>query len=188
LAQDEKFAEAAEQCTQYIDLCTKDKELGDGVAAAYLLRASFYRGAGQYARAIDDYTAIIQRSPDNCMAYSQKSWLLATCKDDRVRDGRLAVDLAMRACELSHGRWSEEDTLAAAYAELGDFKQAVEHQRKALDEFDAPAAPKKVDKKPKSFSITFGGSSPSKSPSQGERRAKVVARLESYKQGQPLRE
>ena len=54
------------------------------------------------------------------------SWLLATTADAGLRDGAEAVRLASRACELT--RYQQTlyiGTLAAAYAEAGDFKRAI---------------------------------------------------------------
>src|SRR5260370_21042582 len=60
-------------------------------------------------------------------------WLLATWGDPSVRNGERAVEVAARAELLSGG----EDplilhTLAAAYAENGQFSQAVETAQRAL--------------------------------------------------------
>ena len=51
----------------------------------------------------------------------------ATCPDERLRDGREAVNLASRAVTAT-GRKNPEflDTLAAAYAEQGQFEKAIE--------------------------------------------------------------
>ena len=62
------------------------------------------------------------------------AWFLATCPDEKYRDGKEAVKLAKKACEFSKGKdWYHLDTLAAAHAESGNFKDAVDYAQKALD-------------------------------------------------------
>ena len=63
----------------------------------------------------------------------QQAWILATNSDPSIRNGKEAVELAVRAVELSHGKdagvW---DALAAAYAETGQFDDAVQTAQHAL--------------------------------------------------------
>lgn len=62
------------------------------------------------------------------------AWCLATNSDPRYRDGPRAVALALDACEQSDWHVSGHiDTLAAAYAEVGDFESAVRSAEKAID-------------------------------------------------------
>ena len=76
------------------------------------------------------------RSGGTCEAatpMNNLAWILSTCADASLRDGKRAVELATHACELT-GRKNAWllDTLAAAFAETGDFKAAVETQREAM--------------------------------------------------------
>jgi len=75
------------------------------------------------------------------------AWMLATCPEASVRDGAQAVVNARRACELVN--WQEGrywDILAAAYAEAGDFAEAVAWQEKVIETLgeDTPEADRKI--------------------------------------------
>jgi regulation of enolase protein 1 (concanavalin A-like superfamily)/tetratricopeptide (TPR) repeat protein len=75
----------------------------------------------------------LQRDPDHVQSLNNRAWFLATCSDGQLRNGEQAVVDATRACELTE--WKNPvflDTLAAAYAETGNFDEAVKRQEQAL--------------------------------------------------------
>lgn len=61
------------------------------------------------------------------------AWVLATSPKEDVRDGKRAIKLATKACELTEFKEAHIlSTLAAAYAESGDFEKAREWSGKAV--------------------------------------------------------
>nr|WP_275974973.1 sel1 repeat family protein [Shewanella gaetbuli] len=61
------------------------------------------------------------------------AWILATCPEAEYRDGSKAVSLSLKLLESNENDPTILDNLAAGYAELGDFNQAVNVQKKAID-------------------------------------------------------
>jgi tetratricopeptide (TPR) repeat protein len=101
-------------------------------AMAYNNRGLAWSAKQAYDQAIADYDKAIDLDPKLADAYNNRAWLWATCPDEKYRDGKKALESATRACELTD--WKEAshlDTLAAAYAECGDFAHAIEYQEKA---------------------------------------------------------
>jgi tetratricopeptide (TPR) repeat protein len=77
---------------------------------------------------------IIASVPDSPQMLDELAWLLATYPDSKSRDGAVAVRLAERACDLTERRTPVFlDTLAAAYAETGDFPRAISAAAEALN-------------------------------------------------------
>ena len=69
---------------------------------------------------------IASNAPDSPHMLYEIAWLLATHPDSKSRDGPEAVRLAERACALTDRSVPVLlATLAAAYAETGDFSRAV---------------------------------------------------------------
>lgn len=103
-------------------------------AILYRYRGDSYLNIGQHAEAIADYEKAIELMPDDSGSLNNLAWTLATSPDDEVRDGKRAVELATKACELTEFQAAHIlSTLAAAYAEAGDFEKAKEWVQKGID-------------------------------------------------------
>jgi serine/threonine-protein kinase len=132
----------------------------EGYLAPYNL-GQVLQEQGRYAEAEQAYLRAVQAMPRWAPACDSLARLLATCPNDKTRDGKRAVKYATTACEQTG--WKNRsclDTLAAAYAEAGQFDEAVRYQTRALDD------PKLKD----------------------DFRTAARGRLELYKQKKPFRE
>jgi tetratricopeptide (TPR) repeat protein len=103
----------------------------------YACRANSYFLNGQYKEARNDFNQAIQLSPKEWVLYSELANFLATCPDASFRDGEEALKLARKGCDLNQEpqeHWPDcRDALAAAYAETGDFDDAIRYQKQVLD-------------------------------------------------------
>ncbi len=126
---------------------------------AYRLRGDAKLNIGEHAEAIADYEKALELEPDDSGVMNNLAWTLATSPTDAVRDGKRALELATEACDATDYKEAHIlSTLAAAYAESGDFKKAQEWAQKAVELNDE---------------------------ANGEQIAKELA---SYKAGKPWRE
>jgi tetratricopeptide (TPR) repeat protein len=93
------------------------------------------RGAKEVgASASVDYAKLLLPDPSQATAYNSLAWVWATSPEAGRRDGKKAVAYATKACELAGWKTASFlSTLAAAYAECGQFKEAVACQNRAWD-------------------------------------------------------
>jgi tetratricopeptide (TPR) repeat protein len=82
---------------------------------------------------VEEWQKVLLIQPDNGNAMSNLAWVFATALDDSLRDGARAVKLAEQALRLSGDRIPILfRTLAAAYAENGQFSQAIETAQRGI--------------------------------------------------------
>jgi tetratricopeptide (TPR) repeat protein len=89
---------------------------------------------GDHAAAVADFERAIALEPKDSPLLNNFAWVLATSPDDGVRNGARALELAKKACDLTkYEKPHILSTLAAAYAETGDFEDARKWSQKAVD-------------------------------------------------------
>lgn len=83
---------------------------------------------------VEEWQKVLVIQPDNGNALSNLAWIYATSPDDSLRDGPKAVQLAEQAMQISGRRIPIIfRTLAAAYAENGQFSEAIQTAQEAFE-------------------------------------------------------
>ncbi|HEV2328180.1 MAG TPA: tetratricopeptide repeat protein [Verrucomicrobiae bacterium] len=88
---------------------------------------------GNLEQATVEYQKALQIMPNSLNALNNLAWVLATCPQASLRDANKAVELAQQANRLTGG--VDPDilgTLATAYLEAGQAKQAIVEYQKVL--------------------------------------------------------
>ena len=89
---------------------------------------------GQTAEAMRAWQKSLEIKPGQASVQNELAWLLATTPEATLRDGTRAVALATQASQSSGGgNPAVLRTLAAAYAEEGNFQAAAATGRRALE-------------------------------------------------------
>lgn len=152
-----RYQAAVAAMTRAIDLRQDDR----GLARRRSERGNAYFHLGQFKRAESDFVVALRLDPREPDVLNNVAWFRATCPDAAFRNGKEAVEFAARACALDRWKDADEiDTLAAAYAEAGNFAEAERYQQKALSLLSADEA----------------------------LRPKFQARLEQFRAKQPVRQ
>ena len=125
--QQREFDKAIEDCSRAIEFHPES-------FYSYGARAMAYLRANKCDLAWDDL--VKERALANheeILLHDDVAWLRATCRDPGMRNSTEALREAQRACEMVHWKhWYSLDVLAAAEAEAGDFRKAVEYEQRAL--------------------------------------------------------
>jgi tetratricopeptide (TPR) repeat protein len=130
-------SEALQQIDTSIRLARRDNVSAALLGELYESKGRSCIDFGRYPEARQSLETAVKLQPNDPGTLNDLAWMLATSQDSRIRNGRKAVDLALRSCALS--RWSNAfglDTLAAAYAESGDFTNAQKYQNWAIQQLD----------------------------------------------------
>jgi tetratricopeptide (TPR) repeat protein len=124
----------AGQCDEAIACFQSALRLAPDIAIAHNNLALALLRKGRPREALAQYRAYLKCNPDDAHVLAEVAWVLAASPDEGIRDGMEAVSLAQRAEQLSGGRDAAIlRALAAAYAESGQFAEAVGAARRGLE-------------------------------------------------------
>jgi tetratricopeptide (TPR) repeat protein len=105
----------------------------DNLGKALAQKGDLTNAIMHFQKAVQLNSSDAKFSDDLAFALNNQAWALATSAQASLRDGRRAVQLAQEACKLSHNQQTMVlGTLAAAYAEAGEFDDAVATTRLAV--------------------------------------------------------
>ncbi|MDX1962508.1 MAG: tetratricopeptide repeat protein [Pirellulales bacterium] len=124
-----------------------------------LARGEMYLAIKNYPIAAQEFQAAAQLNPQSGAALRGLAWIMATCPDAKLRNAEQAVSLAQKAMELegdADPRYLE--TLAAAFANSGQFEAAAELAKHGLEK------------------------------AQGNTAQRLTQQMAVYKEGKPWRE
>jgi tetratricopeptide (TPR) repeat protein len=103
-------------------------------ASALQARGDALLSVGKHAEAVEDYEEAIKLDSEDTGVLNNFAWVLATSTDDKVRNAERSIELGTKACELTkYERPHILSTLAAGYAEKGDWENAVKWSTKATE-------------------------------------------------------
>jgi serine/threonine protein kinase/Flp pilus assembly protein TadD len=92
---------------------------------AWDTRGRAYRRLGQDDKALADFERIQELAPTNAYGYSAAAWLLASCREVKLRDPARAVVLARKAVQLGPQVASSWNALGVAQYRAGDYRAAI---------------------------------------------------------------
>lgn len=103
-------------------------------ALAWRVRGATWASKADYEKALANYSESIRLDPENSDSLHHRAVLLSACTEDKIRNGKQAIEDATKACEVSG--WKNPlylSGLAFANAEKGDFDSVIKWYTRAIE-------------------------------------------------------
>lgn len=133
---DSRPRKAVEILTQVLDTLRDENDAASRETRVDALRArgDALLSVGRHADAVKDYEEALKIDAEDTGVLNNLAWVLATSPDDPVRNAKRSVELGLKACELTkYEKPHILSTLAAGYAEKGDWENAKKWSAKAVE-------------------------------------------------------
>jgi tetratricopeptide (TPR) repeat protein len=133
---DARPRKAIELLTQVLDGIRDDHDPDQKETKVDALRArgDALLSVGKHADAVKDYEEALKLDPEDTGVLNNMAWVLATSPDDPVRNAQRSIELGTKACELTkYQKPHILSTLAAGYAEKGEWEAAKKWSAKAVE-------------------------------------------------------
>ncbi|MDG2382110.1 MAG: tetratricopeptide repeat protein [Pirellulaceae bacterium] len=113
-------------------------------AAAHYRLGAYFEDQRQWEAAVKAYQTAVRLPKMPLQALRRTAWLLATCPDKKIRNGKESLEMAKVCAKSTQFKDAESlCTLAAAYAEVGQVKNACKWQEQAVQTATTKAEQKK---------------------------------------------
>jgi len=135
-AGDKRPRKAIELITTVIDGISDEKnaEQKELKGDALRQRGDALLSVGKHAEAVKDYEEALKLDPEDTGVLNNLAWVLATSPDDAVRNAKRSLECGLKASELTkYEKPHILSTLAAGYAESGDWETAIKWSSKAVE-------------------------------------------------------
>ena len=117
-----------------LDELTNAAQLDPAYAPPHFDMAKVFLKQGRDADAIEQFRAALRLDPDNSQILTCDAQVLAADENSEIRDGKTALILAIKANVITGGTQPFAlDALGMAYAENGDFTNAVEVVQREIE-------------------------------------------------------
>ncbi len=114
--------------------CRSLQKLAGGNPSVNFQLGRVAMGSKNFKAAVYHFESAVKANPRMFSAANNLAWILATNEDEKVRNGGRAVEVATGICEATQYKdYRFFSTLSAAYAEDGDFENAIEIAKKAIE-------------------------------------------------------